>query len=299
MPPLIVQKYIILPLPGPDDRRAHDQRVREVLGMDRLVIPLSLLNRLASALKAGDDGMLPQGEGRPFICTVGLMGSGAKLIDINRPASYSLALDLGTTNMVFLLVDNTAGKIVLTMSFENPQIAFGSDILTRMHHAMSPQAQDIYDALKQGINRAIRAVCERAHITTDEIHALVAAGNTVMSHFFLGLDISTIPVDPFVPVVRTPGFFGSRELGLELNAEAVVYVFPNAGSYVGGDIVAGIIAAGIDRAEGAFGADRRGHECGGRDRDKGLDDRGRGRCRSRVGRRYLPHRQEGKQRDNS
>jgi uncharacterized 2Fe-2S/4Fe-4S cluster protein (DUF4445 family) len=70
-----------------------------------------------------------------------------------------------------------------------------------------------------------------------------------MSHFFLGLDISTIPVDPFVPVVRTPGFFAASELDLDINPEAVVYVFPNAGSYVGGDIASGILASGMSESD--------------------------------------------------
>jgi uncharacterized 2Fe-2S/4Fe-4S cluster protein (DUF4445 family) len=70
-----------------------------------------------------------------------------------------------------------------------------------------------------------------------------------MSHFFLGLDISTIPVAPFVPVVRTPGFLRASELSLAVNPEAVVYVFPNAGSYVGGDITAGILASGMFQSD--------------------------------------------------
>jgi uncharacterized 2Fe-2S/4Fe-4S cluster protein (DUF4445 family) len=70
-----------------------------------------------------------------------------------------------------------------------------------------------------------------------------------MSHFFLGLDVSSIPVDPFVPAVRTPGFLSASELQLQMNPEAPVYVFPNAGSYVGGDITAGILASGMFRSE--------------------------------------------------
>jgi uncharacterized 2Fe-2S/4Fe-4S cluster protein (DUF4445 family) len=69
-----------------------------------------------------------------------------------------------------------------------------------------------------------------------------------MTHFFLGLDISTIPIAPWVPVIRIPGFQSASELGLAVNANAPVYVFPNAGSYVGGDITAGIIATGMHRS---------------------------------------------------
>ncbi|HEX9113601.1 MAG TPA: ASKHA domain-containing protein, partial [Nitrospirota bacterium] len=91
----------------------------------------------------------------------------------------------------------------------------------------------------------VAAVSAEAGIERHHIHAIAAAGNTVMTHFFLGLDVSSIPVDPFVPVVRTPGFFTASELSLDINPEAAVYVFPNAGSYVGGDIAAGILASGM------------------------------------------------------
>jgi uncharacterized 2Fe-2S/4Fe-4S cluster protein (DUF4445 family) len=77
---------------------------------------------------------------------------------------------------------------------------------------------------------------------------MAVAGNTVMTHYFLGLDIATIPVAPWVPVARTPGFLTASELGLDISPEAPVYVFPNAGSYVGGDITAGIIATGLDES---------------------------------------------------
>ena len=239
MAPLIIRKQIQLPLPSADDRRADDQRIKDTLGLAPLAIPLSVLRKVSAQIKE-QKGALS--------CIVGRTGSGYKLVDTGCERSYSLALDLGTTNLVLLLYDNVSEQNVLSLSFENPQIAFGSDILTRMHHAMSLQADEVYASLKKGINLAVQTLCEKAGTEAPDIHALAVAGNTVMSHFFLGLDISTIPVDPFVPVVRTPGFFAARELALDINPEAPVYVFPNAGSYVGGDIVAGIIAAGIHRS---------------------------------------------------
>jgi uncharacterized 2Fe-2S/4Fe-4S cluster protein (DUF4445 family) len=240
MTPLIIKKKIHLPLPSDDDRRAYDQRIKDTLGIASLAIPLPVLKRVPAQLKK-QNGVLS--------CIIGRMDSGHKLIDIGCERSYSLALDIGTTNLVFLLYDNNTGTTIFSQSFENPQITFGSDILTRMHHAMTLQADEVSIALKRGINHAIRLMCEKAGITAYEVHALAVAGNTVMSHFFLGLDISTIPVDPFVPVVRTPGFFTAAELAMDINPEALVYVFPNAGSYVGGDIVAGIIASGLHRAD--------------------------------------------------
>jgi uncharacterized 2Fe-2S/4Fe-4S cluster protein (DUF4445 family) len=239
MDPLIFHKTVILPPPSDDDRRAHDQRLRDSLGLDSLHIPLSLLRSVHSVIGARQE----------LSCIIGRTVTGYTLIDIDRSRSYSIALDLGTTNLVALLYDNLAKKDVLTRSLENPQIEYGSDILTRMHHAMSGNGEDVFRVLRNGVNALIASLCRGAGINGRDIHGMAAAGNTVMTHFFLGLDISTIPVSPWVPVVRKPGFFAASELGLDMNPEASVYVFPNAGSYVGGDITSGIIATGMNDSD--------------------------------------------------
>jgi uncharacterized 2Fe-2S/4Fe-4S cluster protein (DUF4445 family) len=239
MSELIFKKTVTLPMPSDNDRRAHDQRLKEALGLGPVEIPLSVLKRLPALVR----------QDTSVSCIVGRTGDRHRLIDIGAEHSYSIAVDLGTTNLVALLYDNVAQHDILTRSLENPQILFGSDILTRMHHAMSKRSADVYRSLREGINTLIVMLCREAGIERSAVHAVTAAGNTVMTHFFLGLDISTIPVDPFVPVVRTPGFFTASELSLDVNPEAAVYVFPNAGSYVGGDITAGIAASGMAQSD--------------------------------------------------
>jgi uncharacterized 2Fe-2S/4Fe-4S cluster protein (DUF4445 family) len=240
MNPLIFTRTIRLAPPTGDDRRAHDQRIRDALGTASLSIPLSVMKRLPPFALKGEE----------LACVIGRVGNDRRLIDIGTENSYSVALDLGTTNLVALLYDNVVQKDVRTRSIENPQIKFGSDILTRLHHAMSLRTRDdVYRELVEGINSLIASLCDEAGIERRDIHAMTVAGNTVMIHFFLGLDVSTIPVDPFVPVVRTPGFFTASELSLDINPEAAVYVFPNAGSYVGGDIASGIVASGMSRSD--------------------------------------------------
>ena len=169
-----------------------------------------------------------------------------KLHKINfSPPSFSVALDIGTTNLAASLYDNVSDKVISEVKVVNPQISFGSDILTRMQHWMLDKEEEVCRHLIEGVNTAINKLCDDAGISGQEIHALVAAGNTAMSHFFLGLDVSSIPVAPFVPEVKKPGFFNAAELGININPEALVYVFSNAGSYVGGDIIAGIIVSGM------------------------------------------------------
>jgi uncharacterized 2Fe-2S/4Fe-4S cluster protein (DUF4445 family) len=239
MTSLVFKKTIRPPAPSDNDRRAHDQRITDALGLGPLAIPLSVLRKAPPIVR----------EQSAFPCIIGRTGNGYRLIDIGKEQSYSIALDLGTTNLVALLFDNISQQDVLTRSRENPQTLFGSDIMTRMHHTMSGNGEDVYRVLMNGIKGLILDLCREAGVSTQDIHAMTVAGNTVMTHFFLGLDIATIPVEPFAPVVRTPGSFSASELNIAINPEAIVYVFPNAGSYVGGDITAGILASGMARSD--------------------------------------------------
>lgn len=237
MSSLITIEKITVPLPSDDDKRADDERIRDVLGLERLDVPLSVLRNI------------PLHKGSGLTCIIGKSRYGNKLIDISAVSSYSAALDLGSTNLVAALYDNVSQCVVSEVKVVNPQIKFGSDILTRMQHSMSGKAEEVSQCLMDGVDAVIDKLCNEAGIKRHEIHALAAAGNTVMSHYFLGLDVSRIPVTPYVPVVRKPGFFKASDLHIGIHPEALVYVFPNAGIYVGGDIVAGILASGIYESE--------------------------------------------------
>lgn len=238
MPPFITHRTLTLDPPTENDRRAHDQRLRDGLGLPDLEVPLAVLRSSPGLLLRGGE----------IACAVAAAGGRPRLVSLDRRRSYAVALDIGTTNLVALLYDNIAKKDVVTRSFENPQIEFGSDILTRLHHALGGNGADVSRVLVNGVNSLIADLCREASINREDIHGLAAAGNTSMTHFFLGLDVSTIPQAPWVPVVRTPGFRTARELGIAIHPEGVVYAFPNAGSYVGGDITAGILAAGMHEA---------------------------------------------------
>ncbi len=115
--------------------------------------------------------------------------------------------------------------------------------------AMMGRHEELCTALKDGINRLVEQLRQTSGIKPQDILYASVCGNTVMSHFLLGLPVDNIPVEPYLPVVHRPGTFTARELSLEINPEAPVYVFPNAGSYVGGDIISGILATGVHLSE--------------------------------------------------
>ena len=134
MTSLIFKRTVHLPLPSDDDRRAHDQRIRDTVGLSPLAIPLSILRKVPPVVK----------EQSAFPCIIGRTGNGYLVIDIGTERSYSIALDIGTTNLVALLFDNISQKDVLAHTRENTQIHIGSDILTRMHRTMSGHGDEVY-----------------------------------------------------------------------------------------------------------------------------------------------------------
>jgi uncharacterized 2Fe-2S/4Fe-4S cluster protein (DUF4445 family) len=81
------------------------------------------------------------------------------------------------------------------------------------------------------------------------VYALAVAGNTTMSHFLLALDPRGICREPYIPAANRFPFFRATDLGLHIHPRALVHVFPNVGSYFGGDLTAGILAAGLHRSE--------------------------------------------------
>lgn len=237
MGPIITLKNINISRYSEDDRRADDQRVMDALGPGMLEIPLHILKKIH--MHTADE----------LSCVIATKRQGNVLVDAAVDASYCAAIDIGTTNLAAELYDNYSRKKVAGLKLENPQIVFGSDILTRLHHAMLDKADEVSRHLLEGVNSILKMLCDKAGTSMQNIHAVTAAGNTVMTHFFLGLDVSTIPVAPFTPVVRKPGFINAGDIGLDINPSAPVYVFPNAGSYVGGDIIAGIMASGMFESE--------------------------------------------------
>lgn len=161
-----------------------------------------------------------------------------------------LAVDLGTTTVVLRLIDLSTGHDLAESSFINPQISIGPDILTRLHFAEKENGLcELNRLIIEGLNRAIAELCKSCKIGHSDIYLLSVAGNTSMTHLFLGLNPRWIIREPYIPVTNRPGCISARELGITANKSAGVFIFPNTGSYFGGDLVAGILYSGLNRNE--------------------------------------------------
>ena len=168
----------------------------------------------------------------------------------DAPSPCGIAVDLGTTTVVLQLVDLSSGATLAELSFANPQAVVGPDILTRIHFSEKDGGlKELRQLILDGLNRNIDALCRRENRPAEEIMLVAIAGNTAMTHLFLGLPPQWMIREPYIPVVNRPGLLKARELGFTIHPGARVFMFPNNGSYFGGDLIAGILFSGIHRSE--------------------------------------------------
>ncbi|MEA3416366.1 MAG: ASKHA domain-containing protein [Thermodesulfobacteriota bacterium] len=163
---------------------------------------------------------------------------------------YGLAVDLGTTRIVLRLIDLSTGRITAETSSDNPQISVGPDILARIHFADQDGGLDrLNKMIIDGLNQMIIRLCDSCKIKPYNIYSLSVAGNTAMTHLFMGLSPHWIIREPYIPVINRPGLVQAKELGIKVNPMARVLIFPNVGSYFGGDLIAGILFSGLNKTE--------------------------------------------------
>ncbi len=163
---------------------------------------------------------------------------------------YGIAIDIGTTTVVVYLINLTDGSLVDVASIYNSQIQFGDDVITRIVNATEhDQLKSINRAVISDINNLFLLLLETHELTTDSIDSFVISGNTTMMQLFLNLDPASIREEPYIPTANFFPLSYAGELGIKANPNTPIYVFPCVASYVGGDIVSGILATGMHRQD--------------------------------------------------
>jgi uncharacterized 2Fe-2S/4Fe-4S cluster protein (DUF4445 family) len=167
-------------------------------------------------------------------------------------SNYGLAVDVGTTTIVALLVDLTNGKILGKASALNSQITYGETLVTRI--AFSRKAENGLQKLKQAavqtINDLASSLASAAGIRNEEITSVSVGGNTVMNHLLAGVDVDYLWfVDANDKVPRSPIIKKAEELGVNINPEAHVYCLPNVSRFLGGDAIGDVVASGMYDAD--------------------------------------------------
>ena len=168
-----------------------------------------------------------------------------ELIDIARPnrPTLGLAVDLGTTNVAAFLVDLERGSRLASLAIENPQVAWGGDVVSRLNVAIRASGgAELRASSLETINALAHDLCRAVGALTSDIVDLAVCGNTAMHHLALGLPVAQLGRAPFVAAIRQAMDVKARDLGLGVCEGAYVHFMPNVMGFVGGDHVSALLA---------------------------------------------------------
>jgi uncharacterized 2Fe-2S/4Fe-4S cluster protein (DUF4445 family) len=202
--------------------------VRTSLGVLRgLAVALRQRDGLVTVLVQEDDGGLlvleVQAGRQPFL-------------------AVGLAIDIGTTTVAVQLISLHDGKVLATRTSYNAQIRLGADVISRIDYAKTPERlAELRALILETLNELIGDMLDHALVPPEAVHAAFVAANTTMIHLFLGLPPRHIREAPYVPTVNTVPTLTAADAGLAINPGALVMCAPGVGSYVGGDITAGVL----------------------------------------------------------
>lgn len=246
----IRKKYIELSEPTLDDNISDVDRiqryVRHHLGYNEIDFRLDILRKIPILLRESD-----------FKVTLTYVKKKNKLtiIDIEPgntgESLYGVAIDIGTTSVVVCLVDLVEQVLIDKASSGNAQIKYGADVINRIVFSTKKNGlNELHKAIiHETINPLLNSIYEKNNINKDDVISVVASGNTTMASLFLGVYPDYLRREPYIPpFLRSPKIMGEN-VELDVNPSAYVYLAPNVASYVGGDITAGVLSAGIWASE--------------------------------------------------
>lgn len=179
--------------------------------------------------KKGRDGLRVLSEDALLGQRTALCGGGRRLATV----------DVGTTTVAMLLYADD-GSVEDRFAAVNPQTRYGADVISRIRAAEhADAAAEMQRLVCEVLERGIRRFCSR--LKEGESLFVVLAANTVMTTLLRGRETAPLGRAPF----RVPCLGAER---IEL-AGAPCLVFPGMSAFVGGDIVAGVCACGMEKSK--------------------------------------------------
>ena len=237
------KEYLSLKMPTEEVSLGDRERIAlalEALGYERVTFPLPVLRKLYPLCRNAGFDITVTLVHREFDWVITDVEAGD-----TTAHHYGLAVDYGSTTVIMQLVDLHSGAVIAEEKAVNGQVAYGTDILTRITFAMEKGGDTLQTATAETFHSLMDGLTEASGIDVRKLPLLTLSGNTAMIHFLLGLDAWTVFASPYAPVASDPGFFWGSELGLEFGG--IVAIIPAASNYVGGDIVSGLLTLGIHK----------------------------------------------------
>jgi uncharacterized 2Fe-2S/4Fe-4S cluster protein (DUF4445 family) len=161
-----------------------------------------------------------------------------------------IAVDLGTTTIVAQLVDLQTGHVLAVRAALNAQAKHGADIMSRVEFAVASQGQPILEKLvRDQIGQLITELLAAAACAGRRVKSVVVVGNTVMHHLFCGVSLEPLSHYPFEAVSPGLQVIQADALGWELTGDPLVRFLPCLGSFVGSDILGGLLATRLHEGD--------------------------------------------------
>ena len=229
------------------DRLLQDLRVQH--NESRLIVDLPVIRKLPEELRR-EDHKITATLARPIHKKSGR----STLINVQAgdrtKANYGLAVDIGTTTVFGQVIDLISGEVLAEHGKYNNQVSYGEDVITRIMFANKNDGlQKLQKVVVGTINEVFNELVKAAGIDLEDVSHLTVAGNTTMTQLFLAIPPKFIRLSPYTPTATYYPPVRARDLGLNLPDHVQALCFPAAASYVGGDVVAGVMGSGMYRDE--------------------------------------------------
>jgi len=256
--PALHKHYVEMEPPTIKDNRSDLSRVllamKKHYGMESISVDSRLLKKLPFILRAEGwraTATLVQTRVESQLGEYQLRGSRRpKLINLEpgdtTKEHFSIVLDIGTTSVWGQLLDLNKRQTLAEASDYNSQIRYGDDVISRIVHSQRPGGlKQLQESVVGTINGIIRELVNKSGVNLARVSHMTAAGNTIMTHLLLGLDPKYLRESPYTPVANFIPPVRASNLGIEVGEHVHLYTFPSVASYVGGDIVSGVLGSGI------------------------------------------------------
>jgi uncharacterized 2Fe-2S/4Fe-4S cluster protein (DUF4445 family) len=238
--PAVQKRHVVIPEPTMEDQRSDLQRLLDAIDDLEPRASLPVLRELGGTLRRS-----------AFDVTAVIVDE--ELIDVEpgdtTDRRYAIAFDIGTTTVVATLLDLDSGQPLAVASMLNRQQPHGADVITRISATMLDERAlaSLSERVHETVRELTAEVCAAASVAPREVYEITVCGNVTMLSLALGIDPEPLSMAPFVVSTHDFGALSASDFGAAVHPRAPAFAFPSLGAYVGGDIVAGMLATGLTR----------------------------------------------------
>ena len=207
----------------------------EEWGLDNLTCSLEVLQSLQTVLREGE-----------WKVTIAVRNN-EEIIAVFpgfKDEMFGIAVDVGSTTIAAHLCDLSTGEVSGSAGLMNPQIRFGEDLMSRVSYIMMNEGgeKDLTRVVREAINEIITTIITENNIDAEDILEMTLVGNPIMHHLVLGIDPTELGAAPFALATDLSADIRAKELNLNINSGAYVYVLPCVAGHVGADAAAVLLA---------------------------------------------------------